>query len=126
PVLSNFYANGGTYTSTSPTTYTIGNFKIRTDLTDHLRDPNLPSDFVTVFRVECGSDAANFSMLHCGDSGFRPSQFTNVEGPLDLLVLRWGAARENDILGTGSGQVQTNYAVLSHLIELGHDQYPNG
>lgn len=126
PVLSNFYTKGGQYTSTTPTSYVIGNFSIKTDLTDHLRDPNLPNDFVTVFRVECGNDADNFSMLHCGDSGFRPSQFTHVEGPLDLAVLRWGAARENDILGAGSGQVKTNYAVLSHLIELGHDQYPHG
>lgn len=126
PVLSNFYAKGGSFTSKVPSTYTIGNFTIKTDLTDHLRQTSLPDDFVTVFRIESGSDASNFSMLHCGDSGFRSSQYKNVEGPLDLAVLRWGAPRENDILGTGSGQVQTNYAVLSHLIELGHDQYPNG
>lgn len=125
PVLSNFYTADSKYFSKTPTTYTIGNFTIKTDITDHLRDPALP-DFVTVFRIDCGVDAGNFTMLHCGDSGFNPQHFTNVEGPLDLVVLRWGAARENDILGTGSGQVQPDYAVLSHLIELRHKPYPHG
>lgn len=125
PVLSNFYTKSAAYMSKIPTSYKIGNFTIQTDITDHLRDPKMP-DFVTVFRVDCGDDTGNFSMLHCGDSGFNPAHFNNVQGPLDLAVLRWGAARENDILGDESGQVQTKYAVLSHLIELGHDQYPNG
>ncbi|WP_286856296.1 DUF4998 domain-containing protein [Proteiniphilum sp. UBA5431] len=126
PVLSNFYAKGGVYTSKVAKEYTIGNFSIKTDVTDHLRQTNLPVDFVSVFRIECGSDAGNFSMLHCGDSGFRREHFTNVGGPVDMVVLRWGAPRENDILGTGSGQVNPDYAILSHLIELGHDPYPNG
>ncbi len=125
PVLSNFYTKSAAYMSKIPTSYKIGNFTIQTDITDHLRDPKMP-DFVTVFRVDCGDDTGNFSMLHCGDSGFNPAHFNNVQGPLDLAVLRWGAVRENDILGDESGQVQTKYAVLSHLIELGHDQYPNG
>lgn len=125
PVLSNFYDKDKTYLSKAPTNYTIGGIKIRTDITDHLRDPALPK-FVTVFRIECGADAGNFSMLYSGDSGFRPTEFVNVEGPVNLAVLRWGAARENDILGTGSGQVKPDYAILSHLIELRHDPYPNG
>ncbi|MBL1408082.1 DUF4998 domain-containing protein [Sphingobacterium faecale] len=125
PVLSNFYTKDAKYYSKDAKNFTIGNIKIRTDITDHLRDPALPK-FVTVFRIECGADAGNFSMLHCGDSGFRPTEFTKVEGPLDLAVLRWGAPRENDILGTGSGQVEPKYAILSHLIELRHDPYPNG
>ncbi|NLO69521.1 MAG: hypothetical protein GX102_00920, partial [Porphyromonadaceae bacterium] len=63
---------------------------------------------------------------HCGDSGFLPERFLNVQGPVNLLVLRWGAPRENEILGTGEGQVQPDYAVLSHLIELRHKPYPHG
>lgn len=125
PVLSNFYTKDTKYYSKDAKSFTIGNIEIRTDITDHLRDPALPN-FVTVFRIECGPDAGNFSMLHCGDSGFRPNEFTKVEGALDLAVLRWGAPRENDILGTGSGQVEPKYAILSHLIELRHDPYPNG
>lgn len=125
PVLSNFYKEDSEYFSKDPSTYTIGDFTIQTDITDHLRDPELP-DFVTVFRIECGDDAGNFSMLHCGDSGFNPIHFTNVEGPVDLTVMRWGAERENDILGSGSGQVQTEYAFLSHLIEQRHSLYPKG
>ncbi|WP_294082701.1 DUF4998 domain-containing protein [Proteiniphilum sp. UBA5384] len=125
PVLSNFYTKSAQFYSKVPANYTIGNFTIKTDITDHLRDPALP-DFVTVFKIDCGPDAGHFTMLNCGDSGFNPIHFTNVEGPIDLAVFRWGAARENDILGTGSGQVQTDYIVLSHLIEQRHKPYPEG
>lgn len=125
PVLSNFYKESKEYLSTTATGYKIGNFTIRTDISDHLRNPKFP-DFVTLFRIECGEDAGNFSMLHCGDSGFIPERFRNVQGPVNLVVLRWGAPRENDILGTGEGQVQPDYAVLSHLIELRHKPYPHG
>lgn len=125
PVLSNFHKESGVYLSTTATSYKIGNFSIRTDISDHLLSPKLP-DFVTLFRIECGEDSGNFSMLHCGDSGFNPERFKNVEGPVNMLVLRWGAPRENNILGTGQGQVQPDYAVLSHLIELRHKPYPHG
>lgn len=125
PVLSNFYKESGTYLSTRPTTYKIGDFTIRTDISDHLRDPKL-ADFVTIFRIDCGEDSGNFIMLHAGDSGFDPSRFNNVQGPVSMAVLRWGAARENDILGNRDGQVQPSYAILSHLIELRHKPYPHG
>lgn len=125
PVLSNFYKESEQYVSTTATNYKIGNFTIHTDISDHLADPKLPN-FVTLFRVECGKDAGNFSILHCGDSGFNPERFKNVQGPVSMVVLRWGAARENNILGIGEGQVQPDYAVLSHLIELRHKPYPQG
>ena len=125
PVLSNFYNESEEYMSKVPTNYTIGDFTIQTDISDHLANPKYP-DFVTVFRIECNKDAGNFSMLHAGDSGFNPKHFTHVEGPVSMAVLRWGAPRENNILGTGKGQVKTNYAVLSHLIELRHKPYPHG
>ena len=125
PVLSNFHKEDGKYVSTTPTSYKIGNFTIHTDISDHLANPELPN-FVTLFRIECGDDAGNFSMLHCGDSGFNPKHFTNVQGPVNMVVLRWGAPRENNILGTGEGQVKPDYAVLSHLIELRHKPYPYG
>jgi hypothetical protein len=125
PVLSNFYKKSGEYVSTAPASYKIGNFTIRTDLSDHLANPDFP-DFVTAFRIDCGEDAGNFSFLHCGDSGFNPDHFKNVQGPVSMVVLRWGAPRENNILGTGEGQVKPGYAVLSHLIELRHRPYPHG
>lgn len=125
PILSNFHKDSGVYLSTTATQYTIGNFKIRTDISDHLRHRNF-QNFVTLFRIDCGEDSGGFSMLHGGDTGFDPKRFTNVQGPVSLLVMRWGEARENDILGTGPGQVQPDYAVLSHLIELRHKPYPKG
>lgn len=125
PVISNFYEKGGQYFSKTATSYKIGNFTISTDISDHLRSPDL-QDFVTMFRIDCGEDSGNFTMLHCGDSGFLPERFLNVQGPVNLLILRWGAPRENEILGTGEGQVQPDYAVLSHLIELRHKPYPHG
>lgn len=125
PVITNFDVDNSPYFSTTATSYKIGNFTLRTDISDHLRSPDLPN-FVAVVRVDCGADAGNFSMLHCGDSGFDSKRFEAVQGPVDMVVLRWGAARENEILGTGKGQVQTDYALLSHLIEMRHKPYPKG
>ncbi len=125
PVISNFYEDGGEYLSTKPASYKIKNFTIDTDMSDHLANPDM-QDFVTLFRIECGDDSGNFSILHCGDSGFNPEQFINVQGSVSMVVLRWGAPRESNIFGTGEGQVETNYAVLSHLIELRHRPYPHG
>ncbi len=125
PVISNFYKESGEYLSTKPASYKIKNFTIKTDMSDHLANPDM-QDFVTLFRVECGDDSGNFSILHCGDSGFNPEQFKHVQGPVSMVVLRWGAPRESNIFGTGEGQVATNYAVLSHLIELRHKPYPHG
>lgn len=125
PVLSNFYKESGEYLSTKATSYKIGNFTIHTDISDHLTDPKLP-DFVSVFRFDCGEDTGNFSMLHCSDSGFNPQHFRNVQGTVSMVIIRWGAPRESNILGTGEGQVKTDYAILSHLIELRHKPYPHG
>lgn len=125
PVLSNFYNKGDEYCSTLPSEYKIGDFAIRTDISDHLRNPELP-DFVKLFRIDCGKKSGNFSILHCGDSGFNPEHFKNVDGPVSMVILRWGAPRENDIMGTGEGQIVPEYAVLSHLIELRHKPYPHG
>ncbi|MFD2553578.1 MBL fold metallo-hydrolase [Sphingobacterium tabacisoli] len=125
PVITNFDVDNAPYFSTTATSYKIGNFTLQTDISDHLRSPDLP-DFVAVVRIDCGDDTGNFSLLHCGDSGFDPKRFKKVQGPVDVVVLRWGAARENEILGQGEGQVQTNYAVLSHLIEMRHKPYPKG
>lgn len=125
PVLSNFYEESVGYCSKVATSYQIGDFKIDTDISDHLRTAEM-ANFVTLFRVDCGRGSGNFSILHCGDSGFIPERFKNVDGEVGLVVLRWGAPIENDILGVGEGQVVPKYALLSHLIELRHRPYPHG
>ena len=118
PVLSNFWQGSSSYCSTVPTNYVIGDFRITTAITDHNEELR---NFITVFRIECGQDAGGFSFMHCGDSSFDESQFGNVEGgDLDMLVLRHGGSVENNILGTGQGQVSPEYALLSHVVELRH------
>lgn len=118
PVISNFYTASNKYYSKSPVNYAIGKFTIRTSITDH--NTELP-DFITVFRIDCGDDSGNFSLLHCGDSSFDAKQFTSVQGgSVSLLVLRNGSKVENNIIGTGTGKVNPKYAFLSHIIELRH------
>jgi len=119
PVISNFYLASNKYCSKTPTNYTIGKFSVRTAITDH--DGGDPVNFVSVFRIDCGDDSGNFSLLHCGDSSFDQKQFTNVQGgSVSLSILRNGSKAENNIVGTGSGQMTPSNAFLSHIIELRH------
>lgn len=119
PVISNFFTASNMYYSKTPANYTIGKFSIRTAITDH--DGGDPLNFISVFRIDCGDDSGNFSILHCGDSSFDPKQFTNVQGgSVSLSILRNGAKVENNIIGTGAGKVNPTYAFLSHIIELRH------
>ena len=119
PVISNFYTASNKYCSKTPANYAIGKFTIHTAITDH--DGGDPVNFVSVFRIDCGDDSGNFSLLHCGDSSFDPKQFTNVQGgSVSLSILRNGSKAENNIIGTGSGQIAPAYAFLSHIIELRH------
>ncbi|MFD1771453.1 hypothetical protein [Sphingobacterium suaedae] len=120
PVVTNFYEGCTQYKSTEAASYNIGTFEIRTDISSHLRSPKFPN-FVMSIRVDCGEDSGNFSVLSCGDSGFESDRFANVQGDVDMLILRWGAPRENDIIGRKKGLVNPRYAVLSHLIELRHE-----
>ena len=119
PVLSNFYRKDAAHCSKEPANYKIGAFSIRTAIADH--NEKLPR-FITVFRVDCGDDSGGFSLLHCGDATFDPSQFKPVQGPVGLLVLRYGDSVENRILDAapGEGQVRPVCAALSHVIELRH------
>lgn len=118
PVLSNFYTASNMYYSTSAANYTIGDVSIRTNITDH--DAEL-KNFTTVYRISCGSRSGDFTILHCGDSSFNPTQYTNVQGGNpSLLMLRNGNKIENNIIGTGAGQVKPSFAFLSHIIELRH------
>lgn len=121
PVLSNYLKDASyPYTSKVPGDYTIGKFKIRTSITDH-NNSGL-SNFVTVFQIECGEDADNFTMIHTGDSNFKPEQYTNIDAHVNVLIPRYApnALTENNIIGTGEGQVEPDYVLLSHILELAH------
>lgn len=121
PVLSNYLKDASyAYTSKVPAAYTIGKFKIRTAITDH-NNSGL-SNFVTVFQIECGEDAGNFKMIHTGDSNYKPEQYTNIDSRVNVLIPRYApnALTENNIIGTGKGQVEPDYVLLSHILELAH------
>jgi hypothetical protein len=130
PVLSNYLKKGTgyAYTSTTDKNYIIGKFSIRTAITDHNGTAE-GKNFVTVFRIDCGDDAGHFTFLHIGDSNFKTSQYVNVQGALDVLIPRYApvphGGDENLIIGAGSGQVQPDYVLLSHILELGHDGVEN-
>jgi hypothetical protein len=125
PVLSNYLQSTSyAYTSKTDTRYTIGKFTIRTSITDHNGTAE-GKNFVTVFRIDCGDDAGSFTMLHVGDSNYQTAQYGNVQGAVNVLIPRYSpephALAENNILGNGAGQVQPDYVLLSHILELGHD-----
>lgn len=122
PVLSNYLKDENyQYTSKIPANYTIGEFRIRTSITDH-NNSGL-SNFVTVFQVDFGEEAGNFRMLHAGDSNFKPEQFTNIDSHVHVLIPRFApnALTENNIIGDGAGQVRPDYVLLSHALEMAHE-----
>ncbi|MDR1120931.1 MAG: MBL fold metallo-hydrolase, partial [Dysgonamonadaceae bacterium] len=125
PVLSNYLKKGTTYayTSTTNNNYVIGKFAIRTAITDHNETAD-GRNFVTVFRINCGDDTGNFTLLHVGDFNYRTVQFANMEGTVDVLIPRYAPVPhgldENNIIGDGAGQVQPDCILLSHILELGH------
>lgn len=121
PVFSNYLQDESyAYTSKVPADYTMGKFKIHTSITDH-NNSGL-SNFVTVFYIDCGEDSGNFTLIHTGDSNFNPEQFTNIASRVNVLIPRYApnALTENNIIGTGRGQVEPDYVLLSHILELSH------
>ncbi len=121
PVLSNYLKDASyEYTAKGDKDYTIGDFTVKTCITDH-NNANL-SNFVTVFSIDCGADSGNFVLMHVGDSNYKPEQYTNVASHVNVLIPRYApnALTENNILGTGEGQVQPDYVLLSHILELAH------
>jgi hypothetical protein len=126
PVLSNFFKKETNYkyTSTNNNQYVIGNCSIKTAITNH-NETAAGKNFVTVFHINCGADTENFTLLHVGDSNFRPEQYISIQGTVDLLIPRYSPEphplAENNIIGIGSGQVLPGYVLLSHILELSHD-----
>jgi hypothetical protein len=124
PVLSNWFRkeSGYAYTSTRDTRYLFGDCTIQTAITDHNNTAE-GRNFITVFRIDCGETSGHFTLLHTGDSNYKPTQFANVQGPVDLLIPRYApnAGTENNIIGPEPGQIQPAYILLSHILELSHD-----
>ena len=121
PVLSNYLKDTTyPYTAKGDKDYEIGKFKLRTCITDH-NNSGL-SNFVTIFQIDCGDDTGNFVFMHVGDSNFKPEQYTNIAPHVNVLIPRYApnALTENNILGTGAGQVQPDYVLLSPILELAH------
>lgn len=115
PVLSNFLAQGP-YTATAAADYELGGTKVHTFITDHNNgETNVP---VTVFDIDCGEAAGHLSLMHSGDSNFKPEQFP-VTGPSDVYILRYApnALTENNVVGA---VVTPRHALLSHILELSH------
>ena len=121
PVLSNYLKDTTyPYTAKGDKDYEIGKFKIKTCITDH-NNSGL-SNFVTVFSIDCGEDTGNFVFMHVGDSNYKPEQYTNLASHVNVLIPRYApnALTENNILGSGAGQVEPDYVLLSHILELAH------
>ena len=120
PVLSNFVEDGGRYYAKSSENYEIGKILIRTSITDH-NNSGL-SNFVTVFCIDCGEDSGNLTLMHTGDSNYKPTQYTNIFNRVNILIPSYApnALTENNIIGTGSGQTMPDYVLLSHILELTH------
>ena len=60
--------------------------------------------------------------MHVGDSNYKPEQYTNLASHVNVLIPRYApnALTENNILGSGAGQVEPDYVLLSHILELAH------
>jgi hypothetical protein len=117
PVLSNYLRKGENYkyTSTTPTTYTIGNMKITTNITDH---NSTLTNFVTTYQINCGTDAGSLVLMHVGDSNYKASQY-KIADPVDIFIPRYApnALTENNIIGK---LVTPQYVLMSHILELAH------
>lgn len=117
PVLSNYLSPSENYKYTSivPNTYTIGNFAITTNITDH--NTNL-KNFVTTYQINCGEDGGNLVLMHVGDSNYQASQYEIAE-PVNIFIPRYApnALAENNVLGSVA---TPDYTLLSHILELSH------
>jgi hypothetical protein len=117
PVISNYLKNADyQYTTKSTKTFTIGNFTVTTNLTNH-NEATL-KDFVTTFQIDCGNDGGNLILMHVGDSNYKAAQYHIVK-PVDIFIARYApnAKTENNVVGT---KITPKYVILSHILELSH------
>ncbi len=120
PVLANFDIEGcdSQYITAENKDYSIGAFAIHSFITDHNNgDTNVP---VTVFKIDCGSDAGHCVIMHSGDSNFGASRYETVRNAnIDIYIPRYApnALTENNVIGA---VFAPDYVLLSHILELTH------
>lgn len=123
PVLTNFAIDGvnnSNYLSTTQKDYTIGSFNIHSFITHH-NGSDLSKLAITAFYI----DGGGVKVLHSGDSNFIADEFESMRNrQVDFYVFRYAvnALTENNVLGN---IVHPKFAVLSHILELGHKDIAN-
>jgi hypothetical protein len=121
PVLANFAIDGvaATYISDVQKDYEIGPFKIHSFITNHNNSATANVN-VTVYKIDCGSNAGNCIIMHSGDSNFIASQYATVsDSKVDIYIPRYApnALTENNVIGE---VITPGYVLLSHILELTH------
>jgi len=118
PVLTNYYTpeKNYAYTSEEAKDYELSGCKIHSFITKHNNSStNVP---VTVFQINCGTNAGGLVLLHSGDSNFIASEF-DVTEKINVYIPRYAPndLAENQVIG----QVFTpDNVLLSHILELSH------
>lgn len=117
PVLQNFLSSDNPYTSTVGKDYAIGEVNIHTFITRHNNDTqkNVP---VTVFQITCKTGSGSFTLMHSGDSNFRPEEYDVTEA-VNVYIPRYApnALTENNVIGK---VFSPDHVLLSHILELSH------
>ena len=119
PVLTSYYEPemNYQYTATSTKDYQIGACSIHTFITKHNNSAssNVP---ITVFQVDCGTDAGGLVLMHSGDSNFTASEF-NVTKTIHVYIPRYAVNEltENQVIGP---VFTPENVLLSHILELSH------
>lgn len=117
PVISNYLKTiDYQYTTKGIKTFTIGNFIITTELTNH--NEAALKNFVTTFQIDCGNEGGNLVLMHVGDSNYKEDQY-HITKPVNIFIARYApnAKTENNIIGK---KVTPDYVFLSHILELSH------
>lgn len=118
PVLSNYYTPEKNYSYTSEVAkdYELSGCDIHTFITKHNNGSNnVP---VTVFQIDCGTNAGGLVLMHSGDSNFMASEF-DVTKKINVYIPRYApnALTENQVIGS---VFTPDYVLLSHILELSH------
>ena len=119
PVLTNYYSpeSNYQYCATATKDYTISGCNIHTFITKHNNSAtsNVP---ITVFQVDCGTNAGGLVLMHSGDSNFTASEY-NVTKTINVYIPRYAVNEltENQVIGP---VFSPENVLLSHILELSH------
>lgn len=111
PVYSNFLDNGHKITGVK-TIKPVGDIEIRTKIVDH--NSSL-KNFVVTYQIDCGKDAANKVVFHCGDA-YTHTQLEKTK-PIDIFIPH--LANGLDMNATVS-KMDPKVVLMSHILELDH------